>query len=119
WLEKTLNCDMAYHHNGKAWPTHYKEHVWEAISKNRAFLWPGETCVLVTEILTAPTGLKSHNTWLAGGNLDEIVRLTPSVEAWGRAQGCHRQLGTGRRGWLKVLSGYKECAVRRSKDMLT
>jgi hypothetical protein len=44
--------------------------------------------------------------------------MTPAIEAWGRKQGCHRQAGYGRRGWLRVLDGYTEFGVSRQKSLL-
>ncbi len=118
WMEAAL-AEGAFLHNGKVWPSHNKEHVWERIVKGKCFFWPGKDCVIITEILTSPTGIKSHHTWLAGGKLEEIVTMMPKIEAWGRKHGCHRQTGSGRRGWLRAFEGYREIGTRKEKSLLT
>ena len=116
WIEASLEFG-AYKHNGKIWPTHGKKHVWDRIYSGRAFFWPGKDCVFITEFINSPTGLKSHHNWLAGGDLDEIKSMMPVIEAWGKKHGCHRQLGSGRRGWLRAFDGYEEIGVRKQKDL--
>lgn len=117
WLEASLDF-AAFKINDKTWPSHRKEHVWDRIIKGRSFFWPRETCALITEIHTSPTGLMNHHTWLAGGNLDEIVASMPLVEAWGKRRGCQQQTGSGRRGWLKKFQGYHEIGVRKAKPLV-
>lgn len=122
WLEASLEPG-AYIHDGKIWPTHNRLQVWERLASGRALLWPGETCAIVTEFLNHPTGLKSHNTWMAGGIenacLDEIKWMMQNkVEPFGYQNGCHRQVGFGRKGWLRVFTGYVECGTRKQKDLL-
>jgi len=117
WLEASLEFG-AFQHNGKPWPTHYKQHVWDRLINGRSFLWPADDCVFITEFNDSPTGLKSHHTWLAGGDLTAIVTMMPEVEDWGRRQGCHRQTGWGRRGWLRAFDGYEEIGVRKAKSLL-
>jgi len=92
--------------------------VFWRIVHRRTFFWPFPNCAFCTEFKIAPTGLKSHITWLAGGELAEIVEKTPLIEQWGRAHGCHRQVGYGRRGWLRALEGYSEYGVSRQKSLI-
>jgi hypothetical protein len=121
WMEASIAA-AAFEHNGKLWPTHNKQHVWERLAGGKAYLWPGEESVIVTEFYTAPTGLKSHHTWVAGGelhqSLSEIVGMMPMIEDWGRQHGAHRQTGTGRRGWVKAFTGYVEIGTRKSKSLI-
>lgn len=117
WLEASLE-PVAYVHDDIAYPTHCKLHVWQRIVTGRAKLWPGKHCVILTEFIDHPSGLRSQNTWLAGGELDEIVAMMPSIEQWGAANGCHRQIGNGRKGWLRAFTGYREFGVRKQKDLL-
>src|SRR6266446_1686618 len=97
--------------DGKLWLPHNKQSIWERISRGDAMLWPGEASAILTEVYQSPTGLRSHHTWLAGGDLDEIVYMMESVEQWGREHGCHRQTGSGRKGWLRKFVGYEEIGV--------
>src|SRR5215471_20917109 len=69
----------------------------------------GENCALVTFFRSNPSGLKDHHNWLTGGDdLHEILALVTATEEYGRQNGCHRQTGVGRRGWLRFFEGYKE-----------
>lgn len=73
----------------------------------RAQLWPGEASAMVTRCVVDDRGPCLH-VWLAGGDLVDILRLKPGIEAWARAQGCERVTINGRQGWARVLrrSGY-------------
>lgn len=97
--------------------TQRKRHVWQAIESGHAQLWPLPNAALVTQIDIYPTGLKECRAWLAGGELDEIVAITPEIEAWARKRGCTRAVIFGRRGWGKALTGYREMAVTYAKDL--
>jgi len=118
WIESALDR-FAYKHDGKVWLTHNKEHVWERITSGKSIFWPGKACAIISEIAISPTGLKTHVTWLAGGDLEEIAELMEKVEEFGRLKGCQRQVGNGRRGWLRVFKGYEEHGVRKAKDLCT
>jgi len=117
WLEAALE-QAAYVHDGKIYRTHDKLHVWQRIVTGRARLWAGDGAAIVTEFLDHPTGIRSHNNWLAGGELEEIVAMVEKTEQWGFEHGCHRQVGNGRRGWLRKFNGYCEYGVRKQKDLL-
>jgi len=104
--------------NGKLWLPHNKASIWERIARGDALLWPGEASVILTETYQSVTGLRSHHNWLAGGELEEIKYMMGAVEQWGRNHGCHRQTGSGRRGWLKEFTGYEEIGVRKQKCLL-
>ena len=106
--------------DGALLPSHTKGDIWTRILKRQAFFWAGNNCALITELITNPTGLKSHHIWLAGGDLDEIVAMVePHVENFGRQHACHQQTGNGRRGWLRKFHGYEEIGVRKRKTLLT
>lgn len=108
----------AFRHNGKLWYTHDKEHIIDRILKGKFFFFPGEKSVIITEIWASPTGLKTQNNFCAGGNKNEIKKMMLEVEKWGKEQGCHRQIGLGRRGWLRVFENYYEIGVRKEKSLI-
>lgn len=75
------------------------------LQAGHAQLWLGERCAMVTEVHQESEGRSLH-VWLAGGDLDEIVSLTPGIAAWGRMMGCVEATIEGRPGWARVLKPY-------------
>lgn len=73
-----------------------------------AQLWAGDGAAMVTQI----TEDRICHCWLAGGDLAEILRLRPGVEAWARGMGCVAATIDGRKGWERVLGalGYRQIA---------
>jgi hypothetical protein len=100
------------------YPTHDKLSVWQRIATGKAKLWLGDAAAIVSEIINHPTGVRSQNTWIAGGEIDEIKEMMRTVETWGYAHGCHREIGNGRKGWLRAFEGYTEFGWRKQKDLL-
>jgi hypothetical protein len=103
WLEAALNSFPLR--------THEKAHVWAAIVKGDAQLWTCETAALVTEITVYPTGLRCLNAWLAGGDIEGVVRLNNAADDYARSIGCSARSIHGRRGWLRALGDYQEAAT--------
>ena len=119
WLEASLAKGALRMSDGSLLPTHRKHHIWQRIVERKSLFWSHDDCALISELLTAPSGLKSHLIWLAGGNLDAIVAMVePHVENFGREHDCHQQTGNGRRGWLRKFHGYEELGVRKRKSLL-
>ena len=103
----------------EAWPllepavarrgAHTRESVWQALRTGRARLWLGETSAMVGEIWNWPSGKRVANTWLLGGELDEIVKvMDPVMRAWASERGCVQNYMNARPGWQRVLPGYRE-----------
>lgn len=122
WIEEAIALYSYTNSKGEVWPTHRKEDIWKRIVEGRAFFWPGETCVNITEITTHPSGLRSGHNWLTGGisngALDEIKHTMPAIEEWATQKGSHRMTGSGRKGWLRVFNGYHELGVKKSKNLV-
>lgn len=109
WLEQAL---AAYG------DTHRKAHVIEAIETEQAVLFSRPGAAMVIEINTWPTGMKEAVAWLAGGDLKTIRAMTPEIEAWAKARGCHRAaVNAGRIGWAKALGDYRARGVYLTKDL--
>jgi len=106
WLEASLNEFGA---------THDKAHIWEAIRRDDAVLWPGANAVILTNTIIYPIGIKCCSVWLQGGNLDELKTMYPTIEKYARAQGCDWLIGWGRDGWVKAMPGWQSCGTRRRK----
>jgi hypothetical protein len=84
------------------------ESVGVAILSGKAQLWPGQNCALVSEVEHAP-GRRFARVWHAGGDMDELVAMTPGLESWARMQGCDSVVVSGRKGWERIMKalGYE------------
>jgi hypothetical protein len=83
-------------------------------AKGRVQVWAclerGRVCgAVVTEIALYPTGRKVLRIFLLGG---EGLHLVPGgmkiLESYGREWGCAAIEAEGRRGWGRLLHGYRE-----------
>ena len=81
-------------------------------------LWEGRKSAILTEDVTYPQH-KAVQVWLAGGDMDEIIAMTPGLEAAARMRGCDRVLIEGREGWQKALSAldYKPFSFTVVKEL--
>lgn len=82
--------------------THRFEDVLEMVEKNQLQVWPATQSIVLTEIIVYPR-LKNLHYFLAGGDLDELSRMRPMIESWGKSIGCTRVSLAGRRGWAKTF----------------
>jgi hypothetical protein len=98
--------------------THTLEDVRAAVAAGEAQFWPFERSACVTRIFDEPRA-KTLNHWLVGGDLEELMRMRPRVEAWARAQGCTRLMLGGRSGWARVLEphGFSPVGVVLAKEL--
>ncbi|HWA63622.1 MAG TPA: hypothetical protein VG939_19755 [Caulobacteraceae bacterium] len=97
-------------------PSHSLEDVRALVEAPGAMvcLWPGERSAAVTELITHPR-LRELHVWLAGGDLEELRRGLPSIEAFAAALGCQRVSLFGRPGWTRALDGYAPQFVAMAK----
>jgi len=82
--------------------THNFDDVAEMVESHRLQLWPASNSVVLTEIIVYPR-LKNLHYFLAGGDLDELSRMRPMIESWGKSIGCTRVTLAGRKGWAKTF----------------
>jgi hypothetical protein len=82
--------------------THHFGDVTEMVKQNKLQVWPAVNSVVLTEIIVYPR-LKNLHYFLAGGDLDELSRMRPMIESWGKSIGCTRVSLAGRRGWAKTF----------------
>ena len=82
--------------------THHFGDVQEMVMQNKLQVWPAINSVVLTEIIVYPR-LKNLHYFLAGGDLDELSRMRPMIESWGKSIGCTRVSLAGRRGWAKTF----------------
>ena len=91
----------------------------DMIATGKAQMWPGETSVIVTEIILYPRAKHLH-LFLAGGNLDELESMLPEIIEWGKTQGCSRVSLSGRRGWERSFlreMGFQPTLVVMEKEI--
>ena len=118
WIESSLDHSAFKMPDGTLWRQQEKRHIWEAIAGGRMFFWPGKECAITTRFINHPTGLTTQLWCSIGGNLEEALGMVPGIEDFGRQNGCHRQLGEGRDGWLRVFDGYHKVGMRKEKSLL-
>ena len=82
--------------------THNFDDVAEMVEDHRLQLWLAKDSVVLTEIIVYPR-LKNLHYFLAGGDLDELSRMRPLIESWGKSVGCTRVTLAGRKGWAKTF----------------
>jgi hypothetical protein len=108
WLEKAANDDFQ---------TETQETLWKKIAKGQLQLWTSESSAVVSSIEIYGSGTKEVRIWLAGGDLQEIRKIEPAIVEFARINACRHVSVIGRRGWAKVLQGYKDSAVILVKDV--
>jgi hypothetical protein len=97
--------------------------VLTALYKEEAQLW----CIfdngvplaaVVTQIGTGRDG-KTCNIWAAGGEgINRWLDFLPMIEDWAAENGCNAvTIDRGRRGWQRLLTGYKVTHVTLKKDI--
>lgn len=96
WLQPALD---------RAGNTHSFEDVIAEIQAGNMQLWTGPKGAAVTMIYDFPQKRFLH-VFLAGGELEQVKDFVPSMEAWGRENGCSQMPLAGRRGWARVLDGW-------------
>jgi hypothetical protein len=82
--------------------THEFDDIVEMVGKNQLQVWPASQSIVLTEIIVYPR-LKNLHYFLAGGDLDELSRMRPMIESWGKSLGCTRVSLAGRRGWANTF----------------
>lgn len=85
--------------------THSFEDVIAEIQAGTMQLWTGPKGAAVTMIYDFPRKRFLH-VFLAGGELDQVRDFVPSMEEFGRLNGCTQMSLAGRRGWARVLEGW-------------
>ena len=92
--------------------THSFDDVKAAIIAGKMQLWAGKDGCAVTEIIQYPAKRVLH-VFLASGTMEQILDMSDSAMAWGRAQGCTSMTLSGRKGWERALAphGFKPVLV--------
>ena len=99
--------------------THNFDDIVEMVQDNKLQVWPASESIVLTEIITYPR-LKNLHYFLAGGDLIELSRMRPMIEAWGKSLGCTRVTLAGRKGWARTFlqdEGYRPQWSVMAKDL--
>ncbi len=80
------------------------EDVEQALANDYAQCWATPASVVVTQVVERASELALH-IWLAGGRLDDIEVMAPTILGWGKHRGCTVATFTGRKGWLRTFLG--------------
>lgn len=98
--------------------THTFSDVARYLETGHAQLWDTDRAAIVTQVIQTPR-IKTCHFFLAGGDLAELERMQPIVEAWARKEGCRRMTLAGRPGWTRTFlrdNGYTPAWVMMNKD---
>lgn len=97
--------------------THTIDDIWDGVVQGRYHFWPGEKSAIITDIEVYPQRRVMH-IFLAGGDLDELLEMEKSVEAFAQSIGCNSVSISGRRGWLRVFKddGWQEICTTIAKE---
>lgn len=107
WLEAAL-----YYSNG----THTIDDVLETVQRGDAQFWHYPDAAVVTELMDYPQK-RVLRYWLAGGNLKTLLKAESSIRYWSQLWGCVGIEIIGRKGWHRVLKGFKQTGIILAKDM--
>lgn len=114
--EARSHIEAALQHSGG---THSFEDIVAGVTVGVMQFWPGPNSAIVTEIQEYPQKRVLHY-FLAGGNLAELQRMLPTIEAWGREHGCTMATLAGRMGWQRTFlqhEGWTARLVVMSKEL--
>ena len=111
WLEAALERS-----SGGYW----LEDIAAAVARGHMQFWPAPKAALITEIVAFPRK-RFLNTILAGGDLEQIRDMIPSLADYARMHDCDALTSNGRRGWERALRdvGAKPAAVVMMLELST
>ena len=72
------------------------------IGNGTFLLWTGKQSAMITEFQEFPSK-KICNLLFCGGNFEELVQITSTIEDFCKLCGVTKLFGGGRRGWIKKL----------------
>ena len=96
------------------------EYIKESLLRAEMQLWTSLDgtqikSICITQIQIHPK-YKFLRIVLQAGQLASVGHLK-QIEQWGKSQGCTKVKLTGRRGWKRVLPGYKETLIKLEKEL--
>jgi hypothetical protein len=110
WMEAALEC---------AYGTFNIIDIADMMFTGDVQLWANDTAVLVTQIVHYPRKAVL-NAFLAGGDMDGVLRLEHTAVLWGKQNRCQAITLTGRPGWSRSQLrdiGYVNVNVQMTKEI--
>ena len=89
------------------------------LAEGKARLWSNDKAAIVAGLKRYPTGALVVHGIIAAGDREEIRKLIPLAEQWGREQGCIGATIESRAGWARTLrqDGYGPFQTAIWKDL--
>lgn len=107
WLENALaRTEGAYE-----WPD-----ILDGLATGHMQFWPAPHGAMITQVVESPR-LKTLHVFLAGGDLDQVLDMIPSLEAFAAFNDCVALTMDGRRGWERVLKDWTRTSVVMKKEI--
>lgn len=97
-LEKKISRALAIAGN-----THTLSDLKDKIRTGSLRVFHDDDAIILVEVLQYPR-CRAVNFFIAAGDLQQVLRLEPIVNAWARANGCDRAYLAGRKGWERTLN---------------
>lgn len=112
-IEKWIT-DALEHSNG----THKLEDILHSLQTGEMQLWANDKACVVSLVQQYPQK-KVCFIFLAGGELESVLKMQPQVTEWAKAQGCELLSMVGRKGWAKALNkvGWKSGQVCMTRNI--
>ncbi len=98
--------------------THSVQHVMTAVERGHAQMIGNPNGMVVTEVIEYPN-FPAVRVWLAAGEMDAVLALSPQVERFAREIGARRIEAIGRHGWVRVSQqyGWRPAGIGIIKDL--
>ena len=95
------------------------ESTFAGLASNKYQLWLAGELAAITEVRTYDTGLKTVAVLLAGGRAPAPwPEMWEEIERQAKIAGCARAEMAGRRGWLRVLRGWRQTTIDMEKELV-
>ena len=79
--------------------------------------WEASDGSTVISQLRSEPGGDVCDIWLAEGALEPLIELHEQIVLWAKDQGCRKMRIIGRKGWLRVVPGYRETATVMEREL--
>lgn len=99
--------------------SHTFEDIAAGIDLGQFKLLVAPNSLMLLEVIEYPQRKDLH-VFLAAGKLEELEKMTPAVEEFGRRLGCKFITLSGRRGWERTYlrgRGWKQTSIVMSKEL--